>query len=77
MLDEVAAHRVVVTCEDGVRDGGIGMAISDAVRQRNEATHVEVLGLPTSFIAQGKPEQILAAHGLDAAGIAAAATRHI
>ncbi len=72
MLDDAAAHRVVVTCEDGVRDGGIGMAMFGEIARRDESTRVEVLGLPTRFISQGKPDQILAACGLDAAGIAAA-----
>ncbi len=38
---------------------------------------VDVLGLPSKFIPQGKPDRILAQLGLDAAGIAAAARRSI
>ena len=32
-------------------------------------TVVEVLGIPTRFIPQGKPDQILASFGLDADGV--------
>ena len=31
MLADAARHRGVVTCEDGVRDGGIGMSIEDRI----------------------------------------------
>jgi 1-deoxy-D-xylulose-5-phosphate synthase len=73
MIDDAAKHSVVVTVEDGVREGGIGMTISDAVHTRcrsGSPAHVEVLGVPTRFIPQGKPDRILAQLGLDADGIA-------
>ena len=76
MLADAARHRVVVTCEDGVRDGGIGMAIEDRIGDLDPATPVEVLGLPTRFLAhEARPERLLAQLGLDADGIAAAARR--
>ncbi len=71
MLDDAARHPLVVTCEDGVRDGGIGMTIADRLVDLRPACHVEVLGLPTRFIPQGKVDHILAGLGLDAAGIVA------
>lgn len=77
MIADAATHRAVVTCEDGVRDGGIGMTIADQVHALAVEVRVEVLGLPSKFIAQGKPDRILAQLGLDADGIAAAARRSI
>lgn len=77
MIRDAAAHRAVVTCEDGVRDGGIGMAIADQVHAQRTGAVVEVLGLPAKFIPQGKPDRILAQTGLDADGIEAAAQRAI
>jgi 1-deoxy-D-xylulose-5-phosphate synthase len=71
MIDDAARHRVVVTCEDGVREGGIGMTIADRVHEVSATVPVKVLGLPTRFIPQGKPEAILAQFGLNADGIAA------
>jgi 1-deoxy-D-xylulose-5-phosphate synthase len=63
----------VVTVEDGVRDGGIGMTIADRVGALSSAVPVAVLGLPTRFIAHAAtPDEILAGFGLDHAGIAAA-----
>ena len=73
-----ARHRVVVTCEDGIRDGGIGMAIEDAIGHIDPAVPIEVLGLPTRFVPHdGRPDRILAQLGLDADGIQAAARRFL
>ena len=51
MIADAARHDRVVTIEDGIRDGGIGMSIADAVCTLRHATRsVTVLGLPTKFI---------------------------
>jgi 1-deoxy-D-xylulose-5-phosphate synthase len=71
MIADAALHEVVVTVEDGVREGGIGMTIADQVGVQAPSVPVLVLGLPTRFIPQGTPDHILAQLGLDAAGIAA------
>jgi 1-deoxy-D-xylulose-5-phosphate synthase len=70
MLADAARHARVVTVEDGVRAGGVGMAIADRLCTLDPGVRVDVLGLPTEFIQQAKPERILARFGLDAAGIA-------
>jgi 1-deoxy-D-xylulose-5-phosphate synthase len=77
MIEDAAAHRLVVTCEDGIRDGGIGMTIADKVHEISGGVQVEVLGLPARFIPQGKPDRILAQLGLDAEGIATAVRRRL
>ena len=74
MIRHAADHRRVVTAEDGIRDGGIGMSIADQVHAITDGVHVEVLGIPAKFIPQAPADKILAQFGLDAAGIAAAAT---
>jgi 1-deoxy-D-xylulose-5-phosphate synthase len=74
MLADAARHRRVVTIEDGIRDGGIGMHIAEHLRARS-AADVAVLGLPTQFIPHHtNPDQLLSHFGLDADGIAAAAS---
>ncbi len=66
MIADAAAHDQVVTIEDGIREGGIGMSIADSVCALDQSTHVEVLGLPTKFIPHDpKSEAILARFGLD------------
>ena len=74
MLQDAAQHRMVVTIEDGIRVGGIGMQITDALAALDESRAcppVLVLGLPAEFLPHGNPDQILADLGLDAAGILA------
>jgi 1-deoxy-D-xylulose-5-phosphate synthase len=81
LVDDAAGHPAVVCIEDGYREGGIGMALRDQVeeltvdRPRSEQPVVRVLGIPTRYIAQGKPDAILASLGLDAAGVVAEARR--
>jgi len=77
MLADAATHRAVITVEDAVREGGIGMTIADRIGALAPAVPVEVLGLPVKFIPHGaNADQILATLGVDAEGILAAARRH-
>ena len=75
MLDDAARHRLVVTAEDGVRHGGAGAFLLDAMAAHVEsvglpAPATRVLGVPRQYLAQGKADDILASLGLDGAGIA-------
>jgi 1-deoxy-D-xylulose-5-phosphate synthase len=73
MLADAAAHRAVVTAEDGVREGGIGMTIADRIGSLAPAVPVDVLGIPARFILHAaSPDHILGELGLDADGIARA-----
>jgi 1-deoxy-D-xylulose-5-phosphate synthase len=70
MIADAATHNIVITAEDGIRDGGIGMTIADAIYSSpNTKAAVHVLGVPMKFIPQAKPDAILAKLGLDARGI--------
>jgi 1-deoxy-D-xylulose-5-phosphate synthase len=74
MLRDAADHPLVVTVEDGIRVGGVGESIADAIADLHESRRsspVLVLGTPDEFIAQGDPAQILANLGLDGPGVAA------
>jgi 1-deoxy-D-xylulose-5-phosphate synthase len=77
MIAAAATHRVVLTVEDGVREGGIGFAIADRVAQSRCEVQVEVLGLPTRFIPHGEAHHILARLGLDADGIEGRLRHHV
>ena len=71
MLADAADHPIVVTAEDGIRDGGVGSLIADALaRAAGPTPEVRVLGTPTQFIQHAKPDQILSDLGLDADGLA-------
>ena len=80
MLEDAARHGAVITAEDGIREGGIGMSIADAIDHAcvaDRLPRVEVLGIPTRFLPHAKPDRILAQLGLDADGIALAARNAI
>ena len=70
MLDELASSRLVVVVEDGFVPGGAGSHISDALSKLSYSQSFMSLGVPLGYIAQAKPDSILAELGLDAGGIA-------
>ncbi len=79
MIADAMQHDVVVTAEDGIRDGGIGMTIENTINDMSlsttSTTHkrpiVQVLGVPTTFVPTAKPQVILHQMGLDSQGIVA------
>jgi 1-deoxy-D-xylulose-5-phosphate synthase len=73
MIDHAAGHSCVVTVEDGLRIGGAGANIRDALGERHAECHVSVLGVPVAYIPHANADKILAEIGLDAAGVVAAA----
>jgi 1-deoxy-D-xylulose-5-phosphate synthase len=78
MLGDAASHGLVVTVEDGIRVGGAGTFLLDAMRSLPGIDHplppVRILGVPRSYIAHGKPDLILSELGLDGPGIASTVT---
>jgi 1-deoxy-D-xylulose-5-phosphate synthase len=73
MIAAATTHPLVVTAEDGIREGGVGTAIGAAIAARKPgqpSPPVIVLGVPDRYVPQGKPADILADLGLDATGIA-------
>ncbi|MEX0768950.1 MAG: 1-deoxy-D-xylulose-5-phosphate synthase [Microthrixaceae bacterium] len=71
MLEDAAGHRLVITIEDGLRDGGIGASVADSLSQLapTDGPSVRVLGVPTVHLPQGNADTILSKLGLDADGI--------
>ena len=77
MIRAAASADIVITLEDGIVEGGVGAAISQHIEAHvagagGSVPRVRTMGVPTRFIAQAKPDAILAELGLDAAGIARA-----
>jgi len=73
MLRDAATHPIVVTIEDGLRDGGVGEMIANELS--DSGCRVKVLGIPSKFLPHGKPDRILANLGLDADGLVASIHR--
>jgi 1-deoxy-D-xylulose-5-phosphate synthase len=78
MLAHAASHPLVVTVEDGYREGGAGSMIAARIEELSAGkvpTHV--MGVPVTYIPHGHPDAILAGFGLDAAGITAEIRRRL
>jgi 1-deoxy-D-xylulose-5-phosphate synthase len=83
LVADAGRHRLVVTVEDGVREGGTGARLVDALgrsalvpgrlRGADGQPPVIVLGVPDAYMAHGDPATIRSELGLDGVGIAAAA----
>jgi 1-deoxy-D-xylulose-5-phosphate synthase len=69
-----AAHRLVVVIEDGVRAGGVGGAVAQALRDADVATPVRELGVAPDWYPHGSRNEILADLGLTAQDVARQAT---
>ncbi len=70
IVELAAAHRLVITIEDGIRVGGIGTRVRQVLREAGVDTAVDELGLPDEFIDHATREQILEDAGLTASKIA-------
>ncbi|MEZ4389385.1 MAG: 1-deoxy-D-xylulose-5-phosphate synthase [Candidatus Krumholzibacteriia bacterium] len=75
LADVWARHRLVLTVEENALAGGFGAAVLEWAHEQpvTEAPRVVRLGIPDRFQDQAARSDLLAAAGLDAAGIAAAA----
>ncbi|HTX00674.1 MAG TPA: 1-deoxy-D-xylulose-5-phosphate synthase [Acidimicrobiales bacterium] len=76
LVEEAARAQLVVTVEDGLAHGGAGAYFVDLVEEAAEEAGVApprhlVLGVPTRYLPQAKPNEILHQLGLDGEGIAA------
>jgi 1-deoxy-D-xylulose-5-phosphate synthase len=84
MLADAARHPLVVTVEDGYREGGAGSLVASRLAEMDAGAgrpasaagpRVANLGIPVQFIPHGKPDDILADLGLDGPGIATSVRR--
>jgi len=70
LVDLAAAHRLVVTVEDGGRAGGVGTTLTQALQDRQCDVPVRAMGLPQRFFEHGSRGQVLADAGLTEQDIA-------
>ena len=69
LVEELRGYRLIVTVEDGMRRGGVGSLISQALRDHEVDVPTRDLGLPAVFPEHASRGQILADLGLNADGI--------
>ena len=71
-IREAAKTRLVVTIEEGVITGGVGEGVLAALSAEGLQVPTLVLGLPDTYVPQGKVNALYREVGLDAESIAAA-----
>ena len=69
IVELAASHTLLVTIEENVVSGGAGSAVNELLVKRGITPRVLNLGLPDRFVDHGRPQDLLSACGLDAAGI--------
>ena len=70
ILQEVAERfSRIITIEDGVRDGGLGTAVTEWMSDHEHTPHITRMGIPDHFVEQGTVEQLRALCGIDIDGI--------
>lgn len=70
MLSSIAhTHERFVTIEDGVRAGGAGAAVLEALQDMGVFKPVLVMGFDDAFTEHGDPQSLMQHYGLTAAGI--------
>ena len=70
ILQEVAERfSRIITIEDGVRDGGLGTAVTEWMSDHGYTPHITRMGMPNHFVEQGTVEQLRALCGIDIDGI--------
>ncbi|SDJ95402.1 1-deoxy-D-xylulose-5-phosphate synthase [Microbulbifer yueqingensis] len=78
LIDELAAeHDLLVTIEENTVAGGAGSAVAEYLNNRGTLVPLVQLGLPDRTIEHGKHGDLLAAVGLDAAGMEAEIRRRL
>ena len=68
------SHRLVCVVEDGVRDGGIGASVVQALTDAAVTTPVRTFGIPRRFLPHGTRAQVLTEIGLTAQDVSRAVT---
>lgn len=72
-----AEHKMVVTIEDGVRNGGIGDAVAKLLRDNDLDIPMRDLGVPVQWIDHGTRAEILAEVGLSLPEVSERVTKWI
>ncbi|MBM3668802.1 MAG: 1-deoxy-D-xylulose-5-phosphate synthase [Actinobacteria bacterium] len=69
--------QLVVTLEDGLREGGIGAALGQRLRDVGSEVPLMTFGVPTHFLDHAKRNEVLATIGLTAQDVARAVVEHM
>ncbi len=77
IVECVADAQLVVTVEDGLREGGIGAALGQRLRDVGSGLPVMNFGIPSEFLDHAKRSEVLTRIGLTAQDVARAVVEHM
>jgi 1-deoxy-D-xylulose-5-phosphate synthase len=77
LVDLAAEHKLVVTVEDGVRNGGVGDGVAKLLRDNDLDVPLRDLGVPAQWIDHGSRAEILAEIGLTVPDVTERVTKWI
>lgn len=77
LVELASEHRLVISIEDGIRVGGVGTRIRQALRDAGVDTAVSELGVPDEFPDHASREELLAEAGLTPSHIAAMVSEQV
>jgi len=77
VADLAGRYRQLISVEEHSIYGGLGSALAEVLAGRGTGTRLLPLGVADTFGESGSADELLAKHGLDAAGIAAVVKRHL
>lgn len=78
LLDEaLSAHRLVVTMEDGAREGGVGSAVVEYAMDCGYGCRVVRVGVPDVFVAHGSVAELYRECGMDAESVVGLVREHL
>lgn len=78
LLDEVLdAHSLVVTLEDGARDGGVGSAVVEYAMDCGSRCRIVRVGVPDEFVAHGSVAELYRECGMDAESVVRLVCKHL
>ena len=69
LIDMARDYRCLVTVEDGIRAGGVGSMVAQALRDAQVTTPLRDFGIPTRFLDHAKRAEVLVEIGLTAQDI--------
>ena len=69
LVEMARDYRCLVTVEDGIRTGGVGSMVAQALRDARVTTPLRDFGIPARFLEHAKRTEVLAEIGLTAQDI--------
>lgn len=78
LIEEISNHYdLIVTVEDGIRDGGFGSAVLEFLSSKGSQIPIARLGVPSHWVAHGSVQELKKECGYDTTGIIESIKTHL